>query len=1041
MSLEHELKFLQKNWTQRQDRGDLEDDQTYYAYCKLTLATSKRDQTFKKVCGFVHSWCEAYGNRYKDDIRYVLDASKQAYDFISCRRCEELIRSFNDCFLCFACQRGGNAMRNDENFAATLYNDALRVIQCTTSNKKRRATESDEQLIQKKHKAAKPAWKRSSEARQQFKRQSGLLDKKLAEIKYEPDKIVLRCESEFDPEFARQKGIKQAVSRKVFQGTLEDYEGHMTYEYLSWHEVFVKNAPTRLFVDLDGFRPHIKCHDMITTFEEHFIPWFNDTFAVQLPPNSWLWLESTKYKPNSNTVIKNSLHGILNTQWVFNITHQAVIFKAFMAHLRTISKPTFCVKELLNEHVFDLAPYAFNKSLRIERSGKITEYKRTVNRVRGHFAVQNHMFDSFITYLPPESSRVALDESHESWFLSQRSKRSTRESKSVIEAASNHQFAIQHAMDDYMHRHLKITEYKITKTKKDKNAIIIETDVCFCNQKQSDHRQSDKIFYVIDTVRWTVTQCCLAGGCAEKESFCHPVLPPEFTVFHKHKTLGDLLKHACLVQRRHYNRKIYNEQWYMDRLMPFIERFLCYTMAMSKNVCVQAHIDRQLDILRTKHRDVDCSIYKKKDVTLLFEINDLVKTYSHMNLIFSEGKKGKSKVKNIIKLWSDHLQRKTVDKIEFCPRMTRTEPNVYNLYGGFDITTECAKTLDVDAKLAGPLLNHIKTIWCRNNMRLYEYVLNWFARVYQKPWLLSKVVIVLKSQPGAGKGMVMQFFEKILGCRYFWHLKKIANLTGDYTAPDRLTACLVFSDEAHFGGSRKEANAFKTLTTEERFMVNIKNKPQFQIQNYVNLVLASNDERIIAAGTNMRRYVCLELDNQYAGKKTPQSKAHFNKVLAAPILSVAKFFATRNVEDFDPTEIPETELGQAQQMLNFSPLQKWWHTCLTNASIRHRDDYEDGVINLDPPNDGFDNLIKKESLHASLIHFMKRNRVNFHHTDALGHQGSFQKQFKHFKAYRKSSKSFNPRLYGRPAYQLFDLKTCRLNFEKHMGWSTHDWEN
>ena len=65
------------------------------------------------------------------------------------------------------------------------------------------------------------------------------------------------------------------------------------------------------------------------------------------------------------------------------------------------------------------------------------------------------------------------------------------------------------------------------------------------------------------------------------------------------------------------------------------------------------------------------------------------------------------------------------------------------------------------------LLFHLRRCWARGNEDSYEYILNFFADMLQHPERKIGVMLLLLSQPGAGKGLILSFIgEFILGDLY-----------------------------------------------------------------------------------------------------------------------------------------------------------------------------------------------------------------------------------------------------------------------------------
>ena len=108
-------------------------------------------------------------------------------------------------------------------------------------------------------------------------------------------------------------------------------------------------------------------------------------------------------------------------------------------------------------------------------------------------------------------------------------------------------------------------------------------------------------------------------------------------------------------------------------------------------------------------------------------------------------------------LWDD---RKEVRAIGFDPR-ENANPDLFNLWCGFNIKKEEADKYDVEE--ANPILEHIKELWCNNDENSYNYILDYFAHIIQKPYKKTSVLLALKSKQGGGKGIILDKIAQIIG--------------------------------------------------------------------------------------------------------------------------------------------------------------------------------------------------------------------------------------------------------------------------------------
>jgi len=243
--------------------------------------------------------------------------------------------------------------------------------------------------------------------------------------------------------------------------------------------------------------------------------------------------------------------------------------------------------------------------------------------------------------------------------------------------------------------------------------------------------------------------------------------------------------------------------------------------------------------------------------------------------------------------------------------------HVFNTYGGLGITRQMAYELGKSD--ITPLLKFIKKAWCGGDENLFNWVMDWYAHTVQKPWKKMKTSIVLKGKEGTGKGMVNQIHGKVIGETHFFQPTSQEDMFGqfNYLLKDRL---FVFADEMTWGGDKKRSGILKKLLTEESLSINKKYAPQQRISNCMNFVFASNEEHVVPAGTNARRYTVLDVGDDFFSLTHTEQKELYD---FCPY-TWAKFLYDRDISGFNPNEAIITEGLTEQKILSMSPIQNFW---------------------------------------------------------------------------------------------------------------------
>src|SRR5262249_56483455 len=123
------------------------------------------------------------------------------------------------------------------------------------------------------------------------------------------------------------------------------------------------------------------------------------------------------------------------------------------------------------------------------------------------------------------------------------------------------------------------------------------------------------------------------------------------------------------------------------------------------------------------------------------------------------------------------------------------------------------------------------------------------------------VAVVLRGAEGVGKGVLARQFGRLFGA-HFRHVMQAKHLVGHFNA--HLQQCSVlFADEAFFAGDRAHEGILKALITEETLLVEPKGIDTFVVRNALHLIMSSNNEWVIPAGADARRFFVLDVASTY----------------------------------------------------------------------------------------------------------------------------------------------------------------------------------
>lgn len=238
----------------------------------------------------------------------------------------------------------------------------------------------------------------------------------------------------------------------------------------------------------------------------------------------------------------------------------------------------------------------------------------------------------------------------------------------------------------------------------------------------------------------------------------------------------------------------------------------------------------------------------------------------------------------------------------------------YNTWAGYNV-----------APIDGPcnlFLTHIKEIVCGGNVDHYNWLLDWIADLFQDPANPKGCCIVMRGAEGSGKGTLANTVGEMFGPHYR-HLIDDAHLLSNFNA-HMIDALFVFADEITWGGNKKTAGKLKGMVTEKYLVGERKGVDAVGYRNMIHMMIASNSEWVIPAGSNSRRWFVLDvvdhktMDPQYF-------RDIYSELDNGGREAILHFFLNRAIIN-NLTRAPETEALQEQRVLSIGrdSVINWW---------------------------------------------------------------------------------------------------------------------
>ena len=277
------------------------------------------------------------------------------------------------------------------------------------------------------------------------------------------------------------------------------------------------------------------------------------------------------------------------------------------------------------------------------------------------------------------------------------------------------------------------------------------------------------------------------------------------------------------------------------------------------------------------------------------------------------------------------LRRTLVGEIIHAPDKPQgTVGDDYNTYRGPIVTPLAGDCTAVQ--------KHIYECLCGGDQNQFDYYVNFLAHMFQKPQERPGVAIIHQSIEGTGKSLITRLLSNIWGSKHSIVLDKQSQLTGDFNA-HLCGAMFICIEETSTARNIAAGEQLKNLVTAETLTINPKGKPVFQVSHYGRVIMNTNHEWAITAGSDSRRWFVPDISEHRVGERS-----YFRKLASAISdervqQAFLSYLLGLDLDSFDPTEIPQTKALRAQRGQTLSRLDMpldWLRILLSNGFIEGR---------------------------------------------------------------------------------------------------------
>jgi hypothetical protein len=204
------------------------------------------------------------------------------------------------------------------------------------------------------------------------------------------------------------------------------------------------------------------------------------------------------------------------------------------------------------------------------------------------------------------------------------------------------------------------------------------------------------------------------------------------------------------------------------------------------------------------------------------------------------------------KLYLSNSKKNSYSKMRFYPNIKEID-DTFNLFTGFKYDKKPEK---INLDVVNKFIEHIKYL-CKNEEKVYNYIIKWIAHIIQKPEKKTNVAIIFYSIiEGIGKNIFTSIISKLL-YSYSGKFKNTDSITDKFNG-DLFGKILMVGDEINTR-AKKISDELKDIITRNEETIEFKNKNKLHnIPDFKNYIFTTNNENVFKISNTNRRLLFIE---------------------------------------------------------------------------------------------------------------------------------------------------------------------------------------
>lgn len=272
--------------------------------------------------------------------------------------------------------------------------------------------------------------------------------------------------------------------------------------------------------------------------------------------------------------------------------------------------------------------------------------------------------------------------------------------------------------------------------------------------------------------------------------------------------------------------------------------------------------------------------------------------------------------------WLRSLDRRKYDGLVFQP--VKEAPGKYNMWRGFSVSPKPGQ--------CSVFWQFVREGICAGSDEIYAYLRRYFAHMIQFPWERPEVAIVMRGGQGTGKNTFSDAMGSLVKL-HFCEITSVDQLTGRFNAHMR-NVLLLHANEATWGGNKSESGKLKALITDATIPIEMKGHDIIHIDNYLRLVISSNDAWPVPVDADDRRFLLLDVSPVFKQDKVFFGALHA-ELNAGGREALMYDLQSEDLTGFSPRAKPNTPFGADMKIRSADSPTRWMFEALSANAWPH----------------------------------------------------------------------------------------------------------